>query len=44
MNRERPNKSWDEMVKEDKERGLSINDAQDRNKWRRYCRRVVDLV
>jgi len=32
--------SWDEMVKEDLKRGLCINDAQDRNKWRRCCRRV----
>jgi len=31
--RERPKKSWDEVVKEDvKKRGLCINDAQDRNK------------
>jgi len=31
------------MVKEDmKKRGLCINDVQDRNKWRRCCRRVVD--
>jgi len=36
-------KSWDEVLKEDmKKRGLYINDDQDRNKWRRYCRRVVD--
>jgi len=28
-------KSWDEMVNEDtKKRGLCINDAQDRDKWR----------
>jgi len=38
-----PKKSWDEVVKKDmKKRGLCINDAQDRNKWRRCCRRVVD--
>jgi len=31
------------MVKEDmKKKDLCINDAQDRNKWRRCCRRVVD--
>jgi len=39
----RPKKSLDEMVKDDmKKRGLCINDAQDRNKWKRCCRRVVD--
>jgi len=44
MKRGRQKKSSDEVVKEDmKKRGLCINDAQDRNKWRRYCRRVVDL-
>jgi len=36
-------KLWDEAVKEDmKKRGLRINDAQDKKKWRRCCRRVVD--
>jgi len=40
---ERPKKSWDEMVKEDmKKRGLCINDAHNRNKCWRCCRRVVD--
>jgi len=35
-------KSWNEVMKEDmKKRGLCINDAQDRNKWRRCYRRVV---
>jgi len=35
MKRGRPRKSWDEVVKEDiTKRGLCINDAQDRNKWR----------
>jgi len=42
MKRGRPKKSWDEVVKEDMNRGLCINDAQDRDKWRRCCRRVVD--
>jgi len=41
VKRGRPKKSWDEVVKEDiKKRGLCINDAQDRNKRRRCCRRV----
>jgi len=44
IKRGRPKKSWDEVVKEDmKKKGLYIHDAQDRNKWRRCCRRVVDL-
>jgi len=44
IKRGRPKKSWDEVVKEDmKKRGLCINDAQDRNKWRRCCRKVVKL-
>jgi len=39
----RPKKTWDEVVKEDIiKRGLSINDAEDRNKWRTRCERVVD--
>jgi len=38
MKRGRPKKSWDEVVK----RGLCINDAQDKDKWRQCCRRVVD--
>jgi len=38
----RPKKSWDEVVKDMKKRGLCINDAQDRSKWRRCCRRVVE--
>ena len=43
MKRGRPKLSWDEVVKKDmKMRSLSINDAQDRNKWRRRCRKVVD--
>lgn len=43
MKRGRPKISWEEVVKKDmKIRGLSINDAQDRNKWRRRCRQVVD--
>jgi len=43
IRRGRPKKSWDEVVKEEmKKRGLCINDVQDRNKWRRCCRRVVD--
>jgi len=43
IKRGRPKKSWDEVVKEDmKKRGLYINDALERNKWRRCCRRVVD--
>jgi len=43
MKRGRPKKSWDEVMKEDiKKRSLRINDAQDRDKWRRCCRRVVD--
>jgi len=43
MKRVRLKKSWDEVVKEDiKKRGLCINDAQDRNKWRRCRRRMVD--
>ena len=43
MKRGRPKKTWDEVVKEDMmKRGLSINDAQDRNKWRRCCKRVVN--
>jgi len=41
--RGRPKIWWAEVVKGDmKKRGLCINDAQDRNKWRRCCRRVVD--
>jgi len=41
--RGKPKKSWNEVVKEDmKKRFLYINDVQDRNKWRRCCRRVVD--
>jgi len=27
-----------------KKRGLCINDARDRNKWRQRCRRVVALA
>jgi len=43
MKRIRPKKSWDEVVKEDiKKRVLCINDAQDRNKWRRCFRTTVD--
>jgi len=43
MKRGRPKKSRDEVVKEDmKKRGLCINTAQDRNKWRWWCKRVVD--
>jgi len=35
----RPKKSWDEVVKADiKKRSLCINDAIDRNKWRRCCK------
>jgi len=37
VKRGRPKKSCEEM-----KRGLCINDAQDRNKWRICCRRVVD--
>jgi len=38
-----PKKICNEMVKEDmKKRSLRINDAQDKNKCRRCCRRVVD--
>jgi len=43
IKRGRPKKSWDEVVKEGmKKRSLCSNDIQDRNKWRRCCRRVVD--
>jgi len=43
MKRVGPKKSLDVVVKEDmRKRGLYINDAQDRNKWRRCCRRIVD--
>jgi len=39
----RPKKLWDGVVKEDMNKWvLCINDAQDRNKWRRSCRRVVN--
>jgi len=32
-------KSWDEVMKEDmKKRGLCINDAYNRKKWRQCCR------
>jgi len=35
MEKGRSKKSWDEVLKEDmKKRGLNINDAQDRKKWR----------
>jgi len=37
VKRGRPNKSWDEVMKEDMKRGLRINDDQDRNKWGRCC-------
>jgi len=40
--RGRRKKSWDEVVKKGMKRGLNINDAQDCNKWRRCCRRVVE--
>jgi len=40
MKRKRLKKSWGEVVKEDmKKRGLYVNDAQDKNKWRRFCRK-----
>jgi len=43
IKRGRPKKSWDEVVIKDmKKRGLCLNDAKDRNKWRRCCRRVID--
>jgi len=43
MKRGIPKKFWDEVVKEDiKKRSLRINDVQDRNKWRRCCRREDD--
>jgi len=43
MKRGMPKISWDEGVKKDtKKRSLCISDAQDRNKWRRCCRKVVD--
>jgi len=36
---EEAEKIWDELVKEDmKRRGLCINDAQGRKKWRRCCK------
>jgi len=45
LQRGRPKKSWDEVVKKDmKKRDLCINDAQDRNKWRRCCWIPVNWV
>jgi len=36
--------SWDEVVKKDmKNRGLYINDAQNKDKWRPCYKRVVDF-
>jgi len=44
MKRGRPKKSWDEVGEKEyeEERLVCINDAQDGDKWRRCCRRVVD--
>jgi len=45
MNRGRPKKSWDEMVKEDmNKRSLCINDAKDKNNRRKQAQQAYIFI